>query len=96
MAHPFQAPAATAPNAAMPMMPGMANLQHLGKVENRLSPFLGWVKTFGKKGKKGGVCEKLLKKGCLGSGFTDFLDVFILKIGEMMQSDEHIFLKRSL
>ena len=40
------------------------------------------MKTFGKKGKKGGVCEKKwLKKGCLGSGFTDFLDVFILKIG---------------
>ena len=41
MAHLPQAPAATAPNAAMPMMPGMANLQHLGKLRNVCLPF--WV-----------------------------------------------------
>jgi len=54
----------------------MANLQHLGKLRNVVGEDLRK-----KREERRSVCEKWLKKGFLGSGFTDFLDVFILKIG---------------
>ena len=61
-----QAPAATAPNAAMPMMPGMANLQHLGKLRNVCLPFWGGWRPSEKREERRSLRKEMVEKRLFG------------------------------